>query len=186
MYLTFLIWFLIIVGSAGGSVNWLLSPAKGLLQAAEHGFLPNFFLAKNIHGVSVRILILQAIVVSVFCLSIQLVPSVNAFYWFLMALSTGLYMLMYILLFLAALKLGRPAKDLLSYQIPRGIRTISCLAGLVGCTITILVGFQPSPDVIIDNTFYYAGTIALGFILLVSPVSLLWLYQKRQEKISNA
>jgi len=185
-YLVPVLALLIMVGSTGGSVNWLLSPAKGLLQAAEHGFLPNFFLAKNKHGVSLRILILQAIVVSVFCLSIQLVPSVNAYYWFLMALSTGLYMLMYILLFLSALKLGRPGKELLSYQIPRGIRTVSCLAGLIGCTITIIVGFQPSPDVIIQNKLYYAGTIALGFILLISPVSFLWFYQKRGEKIADA
>jgi amino acid transporter len=168
---------LIILGSIGGSVNWLLSPAKGLLQAAEHGFLPPFFLVKNKNGVSVRILLVQAILVSIFCCAIQLVPSVNAFYWFLMALSTGLYMMMYILLFLAALKLRRAEN---SYQIPRGMRTVSCIAGLTGCMLTIIVGFQPSPGVVIQSPLHYAMAIGLGFFFLVAPVFGLWAYQKRK------
>jgi amino acid transporter len=171
--------FLIMIGSIGGSVNWLLSPAKGLLQAAEQGFLPSYFAVKNKHGVTVRILIAQALLVTLFCCAIQLVPSVNAFYWFLMALSTGLYMMMYILLFLAALKLRRTES---SYQIPFGMRTLSCLAGLGGCILTIIVGFQPSPDVVIQNKLEYALIIGLGFVILVAPVLLLWAYQKRQQQ----
>lgn len=167
---------LIILGSIGGSVNWLLSPAKGLLQAAENGFLPPFFSAKNESGVSVRILISQAILVSIFCCLIQLIESVNTFYWFFMALSTGLYMMMYILLFLAALKLGRTKEG---YQIARGLRTVLCMAGLIGCLLTIVVGFQPSPDVVIENRFQYGLMIGLGFLFLISPVFFLWTYQAR-------
>ncbi len=169
---------LIMVGSIGGSVNWLLSPAKGLLQAAEHGFLPTYFLLKNRHGVPVRILVFQALLVSIFCIAIQLVPSINAYYWFLMALSTGLYMIMYLILFLAALKLGRPEK---SYQIPRGIRTFCCLVGLLGCLFTIFVGFQPSPDVVVESRLQYALFTGLGFILLIAPTLFLWSYQRRQS-----
>ncbi|MBX7065679.1 MAG: APC family permease [Parachlamydiales bacterium] len=169
--------FLIIVGSIGGSVNWLLSPAKGLFQAAEHGFLPKFFMATNKHGTAVRILIAQAILVSLFCLSIQFMPSVNSFYWFLMALSTGLYMVMYILLFLAALKLKRTAQ---SYRIPRGLRTISCLAGLFGCVMTIIVGFEPPPGYVIESKLQYMLTIGLGFALLILPVLFLFAYQKKR------
>ena len=168
---------LIIIGSSGGSVNWLLSPAKGLLQAAEHGFLPNYFLIKNRYGVSTRILVAQAIIVSIFCLAMQLVPSVNSYYWFLMALSTGLYMLMYVFLFLAALKLKRPTKG---YKIPRGIRTISCLAGLSACVITLIVGFQPAPDAVIENKLNYALMITVGFGLMIAPVLFFWRYQSRQ------
>ncbi len=176
--------FLIMLGSIGGSVNWLLSPAKGLLQAAEQGFLPSYFAQKNKYGVTVRILIVQAVLVSVFCCAIQLVPSINSFYWFLMALSTGLYMMMYILLFLAALKLRRTEN---SYQIPFGMRTVSCFAGLAGCIITIIVGFQPSPDVVIQNKLQYAMIIGLGFVILVAPVFLLWSYQKRKaQKLINS
>ncbi len=169
---------LIILGATGGAVNWLLSPAKGLLQAAEQGFLPPFFLMKNKHGVSSRILLAQALVVSIFCCAIHLVPNVNTYYWFLMALSTGLYMLMYGLLFLAALKLKRPNYG---YQIPRGLRTISCLGGLSACLITIFIGFRPAPNVFIKSHLTYTLLITAGFGLMLLPAILLKNYQKKRR-----
>ncbi len=174
--------FLIILGTIGGSVNWILSPAKGLMQAAEQGFLPPFFLTKNKNGAPHRILIAQAILVSAFCMILQFVPSVNTYYWFLMALSTGLYMLMYILLFLAAIKLKKP-KD--SFCIPRGFRYLSCFLGIFSCIITILIGFQPAPDAVISSKLNYVLMIAIGFSLMILPASFLWRYQKRAKLVSE-
>lgn len=180
-YLIPILALLIAIGSTGGSVNWLLSPAKGLFQVAEFGFLPPFFLTKNKHGVPFRILILQAIVVSIFCVALQFVPNVNTYYWFLMSLSTALYMLMYILLFLAALKLKRPEK---SYQIPVGMRTISCFLGLFACLITITIGFLPPSDMAIDKTSYILMIIG-GFAVMVFPVVLFWFYHNNVRIKSN-
>jgi amino acid transporter len=169
---------LIILGSTGGSINWLLSPAKGLLQIAEKGYLPPFFLEKNKEGVPFRILIFQALLVSLFCGGMHFVPNVNTYYWFLMALSTGLYMMMYILLFLAALKLKRAASG---YQIPSGLRTASCLTGLAACATTIIVGFQPAPGTLIESKTNYGLTILVGFFLMLLPVLVLWYYQVKQK-----
>ncbi|NNM44069.1 MAG: amino acid permease [Chlamydiae bacterium] len=178
-YLIPVLALLIVIGSTGGSVNWLLSPAKGLLQVAEFGFLPSFFSVKNKHGVPFRILVLQAILVSTFSFFLQFVPNVNTYYWFLMSLSTGLYMLMYILLFLAALKLKRPEK---SYRIPHGVRTISCLAGLCACAITIIIGFQLPSNMVIENKITYVLMIVGGFSLMILPVTFFWLYQKKRTR----
>ncbi len=169
---------LIIFGSAGGMINWLLSPAKGLLQASHYGYLPRFFTVKNAHHVPVRILFTQAILVSLFCLAFTFMPSINAFYWFLTALSTGLYMLMYILLFLSALKLGRPNKETLAYRMPKGSRTVTCAMGLFGCVLTIVIGFVPPANIDFGGSYYYAAMIAGGFALMVAPVLLLWLYKR--------
>lgn len=170
-FLTPIIAFLIIFGAAGGSINWLLSPAKGLLQAAEYGFLPPYFLAKN----NKRILFFQAIVVSIFCCAIQLIDSLNAYYWLLMALSTGLYMLLYILLFLAALKLKRPSTG---YQIPKGLRTLSCISGLFSSLLTLAIGFQPPAGLNLQPGQYFI-TIAIGFCLMLAPAFFLIAYQKK-------
>lgn len=176
---------LIILGSSGGLINWLLSPAKGLLQASQYGYMPHFFTVKNQHGVPVRILFTQAILVSLFCAALTFVPSINAFYWFLTALSTGLYMLMYIFLFLAALKLGRPNKETLAYRIPRGIRKMTCFLGLFGCVLTIYIGFEPPEGVDFGGSLYYAKLIAGGFILMIAPVFMLWIYQKYARHSSH-
>ncbi len=172
------------IGAVGAMVNWLISPAKGLLHAAEFGFLPPFFAKTNRAGVAQNILFTQAALVSLFCLLFLLVPSVNAFYWFLTALSTELYMIMYILMFLAGLRLhykfiNRP----LSFKIPGkniGIWATSLL-GFIGCTITIVISFFPPDNIEIGNPLHYFLMICIGNLLTISPLFLFFRYQKRHE-----
>ena len=73
----------LLAGSLGGMVNWIISPAKGLMQAAEHGYLPKFFQKLNTNQVPSHLLITQAVLVSVVCLVFLLVPTVNGSYWLL-------------------------------------------------------------------------------------------------------
>lgn len=173
---------LIVVGSVGNITNWLIAPAKGLLHAAEFGFLPPFFTRLNKHQVPVNVLLMQAILVSIFCFLFLFVPSVNGFYWFLTALSTELYMVMYVLMFLSALYLhyryrGRPRP----FKIPGnhvGIWT-ACLLGFCGCFLTITVSFLPPEHIDIGTPTRYLLMICLGNLLTISPVLLFYRYQKR-------
>lgn len=174
---------LIVIGSIGGLTNWLISPAKGLLHATEFGFIPPFFSKKNRAGVASRILIAQALIVSLFCAAFLLFSNINSFYWFLTALSTGLYMCMYVLMFLSALRLHHrylnrpkvfkiPGKDL-------GIWT-TCLLGLCGCLVTLVVGFFPPENIQVKSIATYALMIALGNLLMIAPVFLFFLYKKNR------
>lgn len=175
---------LIVVGSIGGIINWLISPAKGLLHAAEFGFMPKFFSYKNRHGVASRILLAQAILVSIFCIAFLLVPSVNAFYWFLTALSTELYMIMYVLMFLAAVRLHHKYVDRpKSFKIPGGKFGIwlTCLLGLFGCITTIVVGFFLPDNINIGSKGKYALMIGLGNLLMIAPVFLFYLYRRNKK-----
>ncbi len=175
---------LIVVGSIGGITNWLISPAKGLLHAAEFGYLPRVFMRKNKHGVAQNILICQGILVSLLCWIFLLVPSVNAFYWFLTALSTELYMLMYILMFFSAWRLhykyvNRPK----AFKIPGGTYGMwtTCLLGLIGCLSTIIVSFFPPGNVNIGSHARYILMICVGNVLSISPVLLFYLYKRRSR-----
>ena len=171
---------LIMIGTFGGMINWLISPAKGLLQAAERGFLPKYFAKTNREGVPVRILFAQAILVSIFCLCFILMPSINAFYWFLTALSTEMYMIMYVLMFAAALRLGRASRKTPVFQIPKGTRKLTCLVGLGGCILTIVIGFFPPSGIDVGSSARYVSLIALGNVVLISPAALLCLYRSRK------
>lgn len=175
---------LILIGSLGGIINWLISPAKGLLHAAEYGFLPPFFSRKNRFGVAYNVLIAQAVLVSIFCMAFFLVPSVNAFYWFLTGLSTDLYVVMYVLMFLSGIKLHYSYKDRpASFRIP-GKKVgmwITTIFGIFGCIITLFVSFFPPSHIHISG-HHYALLIALGNLLLISPVFLFYLYKGKGTK----
>lgn len=180
--LTPVITILILVGTFGMMVNWLISPAKGLLHAAEFGYLPSFFTHKNQAGVASHILLAQAVVVSLFCFVFLLVPGVNAFYWFLTALSTELYMIMYILMFSAAIRLHYTHTNRAkTFKIPGkkfGIWA-TALLGLVGCLTTIIVSFFP-PDLInIGSPIRYFLMICVGNIVTITPLLLFFLHKKR-------
>lgn len=174
---------LIVIGTVGSITNWLISPAKGLLHAAEFGYMPKFFMRKNKHGVAQNILIGQAILVSLICLVFLLVPSVNAFYWFLTALSTELYMIMYVLMFLTALRLHyKHVNRSKVFKIPGkdfGMWT-TCLLGLFGCFCTIGVSFFPPDNVNVGSHLRYMMMICAGNFLSISPVLLFFLYKKRK------
>lgn len=183
-YLTPVLTICIVVGTIGGITNWLISPAKGLLHAAEFGFLPPFFKRKNRHDVASNILLAQALLVSLFSLTFLFVPSVNGFYWFLTALSTELYMIMYVLMFLAALYLhhkytARPKV----FKIPGnhyGMWT-TCLLGLFGCAATITVSFFPPETIDIGSPLRYLLMIVGGNLLTISPLLLFYLYKSRKQ-----
>lgn len=180
-YMTPVLAVLIVIGSIGGITNWLIAPAKGLMHAAEFGYLPRFFMRKNKADVPANILISQGVIVSLICLLFLFEPSVNGFYWFLTALSTELYMIMYILIFFSALFLhhkyvNRPKV----FKIPGrhvGI-WLACLLGLFGCLCTIIVSFFPPDNVDIGSPSRYITMICMGNILAISPIFLFFFYKR--------
>lgn len=173
--------FLIVIGTVGQITNYLISPAKGLMHAAEFGYMPPVFMRQNKQGVAFNILLAQGVIVSLVCLLVLFIPSVNAFYWFLTALSTELYMMMYILMFLSALYLHHKYIDRpKTFKIPGGAvgMWLTCLLGLFGCVSTIVVSFFPPDAIHIRSVSRYAGMIAIGNIISISPVLFFFLYKR--------
>ncbi|AXA33953.1 APC family permease [Francisella adeliensis] len=187
MFFYYALGMMIIVGSVGSMINWMISPARGLLQAADDHFLPKILDKKNSHDVPSGILILQAIIMTIICLLLELVPSVQAYYWLLTALSTQIYSLMYLMMFIAALKLkftDKRTQDSDAFRIPGGkigMTTIS-IAGILGTCICVIVGFIP-PDNMYDNPFEFIKMLAICLISSIIPVVLFMIY--RNEKVNH-
>ncbi len=164
---------MIIIGSLGGVINWIISPAKGLMQAAERGFLPPLFAKQNRHKVATLMLLTQAVLVSLICLAFLLMPSVNGSYWLLTDLSTQLYMFMYVLMFISAVVLRHryPNKPK-AFTIPGGKYSmlLTGLLGLIGCAITITVGFFPPDSINVGGAWHYEIVFSSGLIVMVLPV----------------
>ena len=172
---------LILIGTIGSIVNWAISPAKGLMQAAKNGYLPAMFAKENKHGASSSILITQAIVNTLVCVAFVLMPSVNGSYWLLTALSTQLYLIMYILMFAAAIMIKYKFENpMQGFKVPGGKlgMWITCIAGSLGCLVSIVVGFFPPSGINVGTAAHFVTVSTLGMTTMILPVLGLYAYKK--------
>lgn len=177
---------LLLLGSLGGMVNWIISPAKGLLLAADNGFLPHWLYRLNRHGIASRILFLQAILVTLLCSGFLLFESVNAIYWLFTALSTEMYMLMYVMMFIAAIRLKSKFAALpRPFAIPGGRYGyyFTCLLGLAGCGITLVVGFfPPESSMDVGGSSHFRLVFCSGIVLTLIPAFLPYLRKSLMQR----
>lgn len=184
-WITPLIAVLILIGSMGGIVSWVISPAKGLLQAAQYGFMPEFLQKENKNGVAANLLILQAVLVSIFCLAFLLMPSVNGSYWLLTAVNAQLYILMYVMMFIAGISLRyKFPNQVRSFKVPGkniGMWMVGIL-GLMGCAVTLIVGFIPPSGINVGSFFQYEMIFCGGIIAMLLPILFFYTYKNKTAK----
>jgi amino acid transporter len=180
---------MLLLGSLGGMVSWIISPARGLLQAAENGYLPSFMTYKNQHGVASNLLLMQAILVTFICLAFLLMPSVNGSYWLLTDLSTQLYIMMYVMMFVAALCLQYKAEfSGAGFSIPGGRMGtwLVCLAGIAGCLVTLAVGFIPPDGFNVGGALHYEITFVMGLFVMILPVLFFYAFKAKSFSKKNS
>jgi glutamate:GABA antiporter len=165
-------------------INWIISPAEGLIQSANDNYLPRYFTHRNKHGVASRVLIAQAIIVSLTSL-VLLMHDINTSYWLLTALSTELYVSMYALMFCAALFLyfkTRKVSPILRFVGGKWTLFILCTLGLCGCGITLIVGSIAPVNFYHGSRHNYHLMFIAGLLLMLAPVLLGYCYKIYNEK----
>lgn len=164
----------LVLGCLGGINNWIIAPTKGLSIAAKDGHLPLYFARENKNRSPHLLLVYQAMVVTLLMLVFLLMPSVNASYWLLTAMAAQLYMLMYILLFAAAiyLRFKYPHRHTeRPFRIPlRNVGMCVVATGGISCALlTFVIGFIPPNIVAIGDTGNYKVILLSGLVLMCSP-----------------
>ena len=177
----------LVLGGLGSVSNWIIAPTKGLMVAAEDGFLPEILSRQNRYGAPYGLLILQALIVTGLSSIFLLMPSVNGSYWFLTALGAQLYMLMYILMFIAAsvLRHRHPHANS-AFKIPGNLRgvLICTLMGTLATAVTLLISFIPPGAINVGLHARYVTLVSLGLILLTAPPILMRRKQKNASLLT--
>ncbi len=167
------------IASLSGLLDWLTGPSTGLVEIArERGYLPRYFQRLNANGVQVRILVAQGVVITLIGLLYALVPTVSRAYWVFAALATEVYLVMYILMFVAARNLRQRQPDH-----PRGYRApalvaicaIGALASVAACAVGVL---PPSQLGHIDIAPYVLALLTGAIV--VGPLPPLLLHRLRR------
>ena len=171
-WMTKVVSLLIAIGVIATVSTWVIGPSKGLFATAADGELPPRFQELNEHHVPRNVLILQAAVVSVIAIIVfEFMPSVDGAFWILTALTAQVYLLMYVIMFIAAIKLRYSHPDVeRPYKVPGGnagmwvVSGVGALAGVAG----IILGFVPPQGMTVSILFYESFLIGgLGLIVLI-------------------
>ncbi len=160
---------LLVIGSVAEVNSWIIGPVKALYTTTTHGNLPPFFQKTNSKGVPVNLLLFQAIIVTISTLVFLLMPSLSSSYWILSALSTQIYLIMYIFMFAAAIRLRytRPHVPR-AYRIPhphKGIWILSCI-GILTCFFAIFLVFIPPAQLHIGSLAFYESFLIIGLLVM--------------------
>lgn len=174
---------MLIIGGFGGVNNWIIAPTRGLQIAAHDGSLPRWLAESNKKGAPARLLIVQAMIVTLLCAVFLLFPSVNASYWWLSVLAAQLYMIMYVFMFAAALRLRKKRSSSVEegFEIPGGFWALCvvCALGSVSALVTIFIGFVPPPTLALGSVSHYEILLVSGLVILSLPPWLLYIWAKR-------
>ncbi|MEV6697436.1 APC family permease [Streptomyces sp. NPDC051453] len=157
---------MLVAAALGGMLTWLAGPSKGLLMISrEEGYLPPFLQKLNKNGIQQNILVTQGIVTTAIALMYALIPNVSSAYWIFSVITTQVYLIVYLLMFAAAIRLRRTQPDH-----PRGYRapalTLMCGVGLVASLAALAIGFVPSSQFGGNSVWMYIGLIGGGFVIL--------------------
>ncbi|GAA0949852.1 amino acid transporter [Virgisporangium aurantiacum] len=169
-WLTPIIGIMLVMASLGGMLTWLAGPSRGLLLISrKEGYLPPFLQRLNKHGVQQNILVTQGVVTTVIAMAYAFIPDVSSAYWIFSVITTQVYLIMYLLMFVAAVKLRRKHPDH-----PRGYRAPMlvglCGIGFAASLAALLIGFIPPSQFESGNAGIYVAVVAggaLGLGLLV-------------------
>ncbi len=163
--------FLVAFGAIGAVTAWIVGPSKGLFATAKDGDLPPFLAHVNSNGVATHILFIQGLIVTAITFVYLLMPNVSSAFFLLTALTAILYLIMYILLFAAAIRLrySQPGVPR-SYTVPGGNPGMWIVSGIgiLGALFAITVGFFPPSQLTVGSPVFYVIFLVVGIVVCVA------------------
>ncbi|HEY9598990.1 MAG TPA: amino acid permease [Cyanophyceae cyanobacterium] len=173
---------LLIFGALGGVLTWTAGPSAGLLMVARTGALPQWWQKTNPRGVQKNIVLVQAVIVSLLALLYVVVPNVSAAFWLLSAIAAQIYLTVYILMFLAALRLRKTQP-----HVKRGFLCPAiefwAVMGLISSVLALLLGFVPPSQYSALPPVLYVGILLSGLILFAIPPFVFYANRKRDWQV---
>ena len=172
---------MIVLGAVGELNAWIIGPLRAMHATSKHGDLPPFFQKLNKHGMPAHLLLFQGFIVTVACFVFFFMPNASSAFWILSAISVQLYLMMYVLMFLAAIKLRYSHPDIpRPYRIPYKKHVIWFVGslGALSSVFAFFMGFIPPGQLKVGSLIFYEGFLIGGIFLMSLIPYLLYKFRK--------
>ncbi|ARZ70429.1 MULTISPECIES: APC family permease [Streptomyces] len=174
-WLTKVVGVLLVAAALGGMLAWLAGPSKGLLMVArQEGYLPPVLQKLNKRGVPRNIMVAQGALTTLIALLYAFLPDVSSAYWIFSVITTQIYLVVYLLMFAAVVRLrttqpGRPR----GFRVP-AVRLVAG-AGFAASLAAMCIGFVPPEQFGGGPLWRYLLTVGGGLLVIgfLTPLALL-------------
>ena len=177
-------------GVLAGVLTWVSGPSKGIFAVGRAGYLPPFFQKTNKNGVQQNILLIQGALVTLLGLLFVVMPSVQSFYQILSQLTVLLYLIMYLLMFAAAIYLrysmksaGRPFRI---GSKGNGLMWIISGLGFLGSLLAFILSFIPPGQIAVGSKAMWYAVLVIGCIVVVVIPLIIYALRKPSWKDASS
>ena len=180
----------LVFGVLAGVLTWVAGPSKGIFTVGRAGYLPPFFQKTNKDGVQRNILLVQGVIVTILGLLFVVMPSVQSFYQILSQLTVLLYLIMYMMMFAAAITLR--------YKLPQmerpfrlgakgnGLMWLLGGLGFCGSLLAFVLSFIPPSQISVGSNKVWFLVLIIGAILFVGIPFIIYASRKPSWKAADA
>ena len=157
-------------GVLAGVLTWVAGPSKGIFMVGKAGYLPPFFQRANKYGVQRNILLIQGVIVTLLSLLFVVMPSVQSFYQILSQLTVLLYLIMYMMMFAAAITLRYKMKSTpRPFRLGKGngLMWLLGVVGFCGSLLAFILSFVPPSQIATGSNKVWYSVLIIGCVVLV-------------------
>lgn len=176
-------------GVLAGVLTWVAGPSKGIFSVGKAGFLPPFFQKTNKIGVQKNILYIQGGIVTLLALLFVVMPSVQSFYQILSQLTVLLYLIMYMLMFSAAIilryKMPKAARPFAIGKKNNGLIWFVGGLGFCGSLLAFILSFIPPSQINTGNNTVWFAVLIIGCLLFVAIPFIIYAMRRPSWKDPN-
>lgn len=181
---------LVAFGALAGVMSWISGPSRGLLWTAKEGVLPCFLQKTNRNGVQVNILIIQGCIVTLLSSFYIFMNDVSVAFFLLSALTIGLYLIMYMMMYASGIRLRYTQPDLKrTYRIPGGRAGMWAVAGIgfLAVLFAFVVTFFPPSQLPVGSPATYTWLVVIGTVVFLAiPFIITTVMSRRSAKKPEA
>lgn len=170
--------------------TWMLGPARAMQVVASKGLIPSVFSKLNHHGMPISVLLVQVIIMSILAILFIIMPSFQAAFALLIALTSQFTVLMFIMVFLSAIKLRysepneqRKFKVCFKNKNSNWLIILVALVGIISCGCGFFLGLYPPQFANIQNPINYVLLMIIAdFIIIITPF--IYIYWRSRNAVS--